>query len=256
LEYLLLDVRSGEVVAQRWPQMDRPIPVGSLMKPFLALAYGETLAQGSFPTMRCRGKVDGCWRAEGHGSLGLEPALAQSCNAYFLSLAGKVAGTGALERVSGAFGLPAPPAMVRSGAPNADPAGTWAREAIGLTPEWRVAPLALARAYARLARETPSPAATRVLAGMRLAALPGGTAARLGKHAEPLLAKTGTAPCVADADSGLCLASGDGLVVVLYPAEAPRLLLMVRERGTTGAATAAVAGEMLSQIEAIHGPAR
>jgi hypothetical protein len=39
------------------------------------------------------------------------------------------------------------------------------------------------------------------------------------------------------------------LVVVLAPAESPRLLLLVRERGTTGSRTAEVAGEILARLE-------
>ena len=80
--------------------------------------------------------------------------------------------------------------------------------------------------------------------GMRQAALTG-TADALA--AENALAKTGTAHCVHD-----CLASGDGLVVALTPSESPRLLLLVRERGTTGAATAAIAARMLHTLRDDH----
>jgi hypothetical protein len=62
-----------------------------------------------------------------------------------------------------------------------------------------------------------------------------------------VLAKTGTAPCLPKLEP--CIADGDGLVVALTPAEQPTLLLLVRNRGTTGARAAEIAGEMLSRIE-------
>src|SRR4051812_8000691 len=41
VSFLLLDARSGSVLASRWDHPDAPIPMGSLVKPFTALAYGE-----------------------------------------------------------------------------------------------------------------------------------------------------------------------------------------------------------------------
>ena len=38
-EYLVVDVRTREVLASRWPNAQVPIPLGSLVKPFTALAY-------------------------------------------------------------------------------------------------------------------------------------------------------------------------------------------------------------------------
>jgi hypothetical protein len=63
----------------------------------------------------------------------------------------------------------------------------------------------------------------------------------LGPHAA--LAKTGTASC-----SHHPRASGDGFTVVLFPAVQPRLVLLVRMHGTTGAHTAAQAGAMFRAI--------
>jgi hypothetical protein len=54
------------------------------------------------------------------------------------------------------------------------------------------------------------------------------------------LAKTGTAVC-----SHRPRGAADGFTVVLYPAAQPRLLLLVRVHGITGAQSAAVAGAML-----------
>jgi cell division protein FtsI/penicillin-binding protein 2 len=286
VEYLLFDLRTRQTIAIRWPHAERAIPVGSLLKPFVALAYDELdelhssssepaqrqfpqvhLPVVHFPIVQCRGKSQGCWRAGGHGSLTLEQALAASCNAYFLTLAKALADSGngpdggltsdglaSLGRVSSAYGLPAPPTEPATGLD----ARRRSAMLIGVTPEWRVSPLALAHAYAALATQSRSQTANRLLNGMRLAASPGGTAARVGLHPGGVLAKTGTAPCVPDSagNAGRCLANGDGLVVVLAPAENPNLLLLVRQRGTTGAQTAELAGEMLSRLETAHDQAR
>jgi cell division protein FtsI/penicillin-binding protein 2 len=252
VDYLLLDLRTGQTVAIRWPHADTPIPVGSLLKPFVALAYNQLHAslanRAEFPIVQCHGKSDGCWRPGGHGSLALEHALAQSCNTYFLTLARDVstsgaAGTEALNRVSAAYGLPPPPAQ------------TAPATLIGLSPAWRIAPLDLAHAYARLTvqphTESSSEVATRLLAGMKLAAQPGGTASRIAALPGGVLAKTGTAPCVQDLnpESNRCLANGDGLAIVLFPADSPRLLILVHQRGATGAQTAELAGKMLTRLQ-------
>ena len=267
VDYLLLDLRTRQVIAMRWPHADMAIPVGSLLKPFVAMAYAGLHPDASgvnktgmdgpgsdvFPAVVCHGKKDGCWRTGGHGSLRLERALAQSCNAYFLALAGAIAasdrdssGGDALSQITQAYGLPAPPLL--------DEHAKMPAMLIGVTPEWRVQPAVLAQAYARLALESRNATVVRLLAGMRLATLPGGTAAHVGTHAGGVLAKTGTAPCVprTTATEDRCRENGDGLVVLMTPAEAPRLLLLVRERGTTGAMTAELAGRMLARIEEAH----
>ena len=270
VEYLLLDMRTRQTLAVRWPNAELPIPVGSLLKPFVSMAYGELHAGASsspsrqFPVLYCRGRRDGCWREGGHGSVALEQALAESCNAYFLALARDLsasgAGTGAgsgdglavLDHVSASYGLPAPPTDSVTGQGDL----RIPRMLIGVTPEWRISPITLARAYAALVAQSQSVLASRLLSGMRLAAGPGGTASKIGRHPGGVLAKTGTAPCVpgATTGSGRCVANGDGLVVVLSPADHPELLLLVRQRGTTGAQTAEAAGQMLSLLEGMHAP--
>ena len=64
LSYVLLDA-SGNVLAERWPD-EQPVSPGSLVKPFLAIAYGEQ-HQGNFPTVRCMGTRSRCWLPRGHG---------------------------------------------------------------------------------------------------------------------------------------------------------------------------------------------
>ena len=250
VEYLLIDVPEGHVEAERWSHLEKPVPAGSLLKPFVALAYAE-MHDGDadrFPLITCHGSADGCWRSGGHGPMTLERALARSCNAYFLALAREVAGSGrgkdALDRVSTQLGLPAFPQD--AGGKPAEPAAL-----IGLRANWRMTPLTLARAYARLAAQPQTEVTARLLRGMRMAAEAGGTAVRIGMHDGGVLAKTGTAPCVA-APAEPCLADGDGLAIAAFPADHPTELLLVRERGTTGAETAAVAGRMLSLLETRH----
>jgi cell division protein FtsI/penicillin-binding protein 2 len=268
VDYLLLDVRTRQVIAVRWPRAETPVPVGSLLKPFVALAFAELHSgvrslnakkEDLFPAIICHGKRDGCWRSGGHGSMRLELALAQSCNAYFLALARAVTasdtgskdrsqtGEDSLRRLTQTYGLPAPPRMEQQ---TKTPAML-----IGVTPEWRVQPVVLARAYAELAINPPDSTTTRLLAGMKMAALPGGTAARAGVHPGGILAKTGTAPCVplSRAVGDRCRANGDGLLVLMFPADTPKTLLLVRRRGTTGAMAAEVAGQMLTHIEQVHG---
>lgn len=228
LSYFLLDA-SGEVLAARWTG-DSPVPPGSLVKPFLAVAYGEQ-HDGQFHMERCLGTRSRCWRPTGHGNLGLEEAIAQSCNAYFLALAAQ------LDREEAAHSFahynltgPAPDASSDS--------------LVGLGEAWKESPLALARAYLTLVKEQPHTTQGRIVQGMRGSASHGtarAVDASLGPDAA--LAKTGTATC-----SHKPKAAGDGFTVVLYPAAQPRLLLLVRVHGTTGASSAAVAGAMLHSL--------
>jgi hypothetical protein len=41
ISFLLLNASTGRVLASRWDHPDTLIPMGSLFKPFTALAYGE-----------------------------------------------------------------------------------------------------------------------------------------------------------------------------------------------------------------------
>ncbi len=226
LSWLLMDVRTGQMIASRWSDADRSIPVGSLTKPFVALAYAQTHV--AFPRYTCAGTSSRCWLPKGHGTLSLEQAFTFSCNSYFLQLA-KETSQAAIRAVALQYSLPAPP-------PLSTPA-----QLIGLDSGWRIAPLELGRAYVHMANQLDTGS---IRDGMRQAALTG-TADALA--AEDALAKTGTAHCVHD-----CLASGDGLVVALTPSERPRLMLLVRERGTTGATAAAIAARMLHTLREDH----
>jgi len=229
LSWILLD-RTGNVVAQRWDAPNQQIPPGSLVKPIVAVAYAEQHG-GRFPHVRCLGTASMCWLPRGHGDLDLEHAIANSCNAYFLSLAENLDRGVAIRRLH-TFGLAGP-------GPEAD-----ARTLIGLSPGWRETPLALGRAYLALLDYPGLTVRTRVLRGMAGAALYGTAGAVDADLGQDLaLAKTGTASC-----THAHRAPADGFAVVLMPADQPRYLLLVRMHGTTGAHTAAVAAEMLRAI--------
>jgi len=230
LSYILINA-SGEVLAERWPSQ-RPVSPGSLVKPFLAIAYGEEHG-GKFPTVRCMGTESRCWLPAGHGSLGLEEAIAQSCNAYFLELAAGVDRKRTAQTLA-RYGLTGPSAEGAS------------ENLVGLGSTWKESPLALARAYLQLEKEQRSEIQGRIVKGM-LGSAARGTArevnAALGKDAA--LTKTGTAVC-----SHIPHGAADGFTVILYPAVQPRLLLLVRVHGVTGAESAKVAGAMLRALGA------
>jgi cell division protein FtsI/penicillin-binding protein 2 len=236
LSWLVLDTTTGQLLAQQWPALDQPIPVGSLTKPFLALAYAAT--HTTFPHITCYGtqgltptgqSADRCWLRRGHGQLNIQIALANSCNAYFLGLSRDIDPT-ALQTVIQTYNLPAPP-------PNATPATL-----IGLNTTWQIPPIALARAYAQLASQpNTQPGTELILTGLHLATQQGTASALRSSDA---LAKTGTAPC-----QHHCAITSDGLVIALTPAAAPRILLLVRQQGATGAATATIAAQMLDALK-------
>jgi cell division protein FtsI/penicillin-binding protein 2 len=216
-EYLLIDVHTREVLASRWPGADIPIPVGSLVKPFTALAYN-----GDFPEFECKGAQDRCWLKRGHGRLNFTQALAQSCNSYFLQLAQRV-DTHALQTVTAKYSL-------------SSPAVDSPETRIGLGTGWQISPLALTRAYAELSLRGGEPAVAQILRGLEESARVG-TSAAIGPGA---LAKTGTAPCTSKLHH-----VGDGFTLVLDPANAPRIALLVRVHNVPGAEAAKTAARIL-----------
>ena len=217
LSYLLLD-EEGRVAAQRWERPETDIPVGSLIKPFMAVAYGRT--HSSFPKFHCTGGKT-CWLPRGHGTLAIREAIAYSCNSYFHQL---VAHAGPGFR----------PAMEE-----------FALHAAGEQSFTMASPLALARAYFELTRHSREPEVSPVLQGLALSARKG-TAKGVGEELPGMtaLAKTGTAPCTHKKR-----APGDGFALVMFPAEHPRAVLLVRLHGRPGYMAAAVAGRMIAEVE-------
>ena len=244
IEYILLDARSGDVLSSRWAGPDEPAPLGSLVKPFTALAYGEE-HNFAFPEFECHGKRDRCWLPRGHGHIGLVQAVAQSCNAYFLSLASDLRPSSVaavLRRYSiydvGEEVLP--------------------ESLVGLGSAWKISPLRMLRAYTELVRRRDQPGVAEVIRGMQISESSGtgfGVGAALHKNGASALTKTGTAPCVHGKNGDVTESeehpksfAGDGYVVALYPAVDPQLALMVRLHSAPGSKAAEVAGKMLRTI--------
>jgi cell division protein FtsI/penicillin-binding protein 2 len=230
---VLSETGGREVIYSRWPDFDRPVPLGSLVKPFTALAYAASHG-GQFPRIECTPQ-SGCWLPAGHGAVEIEKAIAFSCNTYFRSLSGQIQQQD-LAPVTARFGLAAP---ARSAPPGAF---------FGLGDDWQIAPVALVRAYEELVRRSAEPAAGRVVAGLRVAAQRG-TASGVGRALGGLscFAKTGTAPCIHPAGTAQ-RSNGDGYALVLYPADQPRYTLLVRVHGVPGRAAANLAGDMLRVV--------
>jgi len=197
-----------------WPGAENPVNMGSLLKPFLVLAYGATHTH--FPVTHCNGSKDGCWFSHGHGDQDIINGLANSCNAYFLSLANEI-DRAALDSVCLSYGLSAPDRNATN------------RKLIGLDLGWPQSPLVAVDAFARLIQNRRVPPVDVVLAGMERCAA-SGTARAIGLAC---YAKTGTAPCIHTPH-----APGDGFVIAIYPRIQPRNITLLEEHGTTGAEAA------------------
>lgn len=231
VSYILMDLRTGASIDSGWQSVAEPIPAGSLVKPFTAIAYAESHGF-RFPEQTCAGG-NACWNPAGHGRLDLVHAIAFSCNSYFSQLGEKV-GAADVSSVARRFGLTGPPIT------------TSADGLAGRYGEWRESPRALVRAYAELLARSSQPGISEIVRGMAESAK-SGTAAGASSSIPnlSLLAKTGTAPC-----THANHAPGDGFVVLAWPAEAPRQLLLVRLHSAPGAQAAVLAGKMVRSLEA------
>jgi len=231
ISFLLLDASTGNALASRWDHPETPISMGSLFKPFTALAYGER-HEFQYPVHTCRGAATGCWLPRGHGRMNLTSAIAQSCNSYFRMLTADLKSSD-VAPTAVRFGLDPPP-HTAAGA-----------QLVGLGNGWRTSPLRMARAYLELANDRDQPAVTQILNGMAESARYGTAAAvHRALNSPDALAKTGTAAC-----THMHPSPGDGFAVVLTPADHPQLLLLVRVHGVPGSHAAQTAAQMLHRIE-------
>jgi hypothetical protein len=231
ISFLLLDAHSGRVLALRWANPQAPIALGSLVKPFTALAYGEHHGF-RYPAHICRGTATGCWLPLGHGGVDLPSAIAYSCNSYFRLLTANMTAV-EVSPTALRFGLEPPPPETSGPA------------LAGIGNRWLISPLSMARAYLEFARRRNQPGVRQILAGMAQSAKQG-TGAEVDR-ALPFpdaLVKTGTAMC-----SHAKRAPGDGFAIVMSPSDDPQLLLMVRVHGVPGAQAAKTAAQMLSRVE-------
>jgi cell division protein FtsI/penicillin-binding protein 2 len=228
ISYLLVDAANGERIAAHWENSEEPVPVGSLVKPFAALAYAQH--HESFPHFYCHGSADRCWLPRGHGEMNLSSAIAHSCNAYFRKLSRQLPREDIDETIR-RYGA----GELQSNAPLIS--------YYGMEDAWQMSADQIVFAFRKLASSEDRGAA-EVRQGMMLSAKEG-TARVVSRSVRGgALAKTGTAPC-----SHKAKASGDGFVLVMFPADSPRNLLLVRVHGSTGAKSAEVAARMLALIE-------
>jgi cell division protein FtsI/penicillin-binding protein 2 len=232
ISFLLFDVKTGSLLASHWDNPQSPIPMGSLVKPFTALAYGRA-HEFRYPTHHCAGDASGCWLPRGHGEVGMTSAIAYSCNSYFRMLTTAMTAD-QMTPTAKEFGLDLPLPGLSGSALS------------GLGGEWQISPLHLARAFLELNRRREQPGVREVLAGMAESSRIG-TGAAVGRSLKPVaaLVKTGTAACTHQKR-----APGDGFVVTLVPAGQPELLLLVRVHGEPGAKAAITAGRMLNHVYA------
>lgn len=231
VSFLLFDARTGVLLTSQWDDPEKRVPLGSLVKPFTALAYAER-HEFRYPVHRCRGEASGCWQRHAHGKLDIVSAIAVSCNSYFRDLVADLSGE-QMWPVVERFGLDPPEPDLTGPA------------LMGLGDRWQISPLHLARAYLELEDRRNQPGVGEILAGMAKSARQG-TGMGVGRALKysDALAKTGTAPCIHGHH-----APGDGFVVALVPSRRPELLLMVRVHGVPGAAASEMAGRMLSRLE-------
>ena len=231
VSFLLVDAPTGRVLASRWENLATPIPPGSLVKPFTALAYGEHHAF-LYPVHVCRGTTTGCWLPRGHGAVGLSTAIAYSCNSYFRMLTEKMTAADVAPTAM-RFGIE-PPAPETAG-----------HALAGLGNRWQISPLSMAHGYLELVRRRDQPGVREILSGMAQSAQRGtGAAVDRALPFPDALVKTGTAPCTHSRH-----APGDGFAVALAPSDDPQILLMVRVHGVPGAQAAKIAGQMLRSIQ-------
>ena len=271
---LLWDLtRSETLAAVRAEVFAAPRCLGSLVKPFVLLAYlnehcsdltshppevlpcpkgydpadPQTSRGVSLELRPCVGRATPhcpveCWYKPGHGKLEMSRALAVSCNQYFYQLA-KQTSPGAFVRILTAQGL----------SPNSDPASAaplLPETMMGLDSNLKLVPLQVLKAYGALISEhpstgsaaTPAFAHTILINGLRLGALEGTSG--LAQQALPphhdLLGKTGTSPALM---GGRYLKSRtDGWFLGFYPAAQPVLAVMVYYPGGLGARDAAPLG--------------
>jgi cell division protein FtsI/penicillin-binding protein 2 len=232
ISFLLLDAHTGAVIAARWENPETPIPLGSLVKPFTALAYGEQHAY-KYPIHICRGKASGCWFPRGHGNVDLTAAIAYSCNSYFRALTQNLTGAD-VSSIATRFDLQLP------GPDISGPA------LAGLGTQWKISPLKMARAYLELVRRRDQPGVPQILDGMAQSARQGtGTEVDRALTYPDAMVKTGTAACT----HRILHTSGDGFTVAIAPAVQPQVLLLVRVHGVPGSHAARIAGQMLYRIE-------
>lgn len=226
VDYLVMNFSTGETLTESWHNEQVSSP-GSLLKIFVALAYGRK-NEFVFPNVKCSGAT--CWLPSGHGNMGVEQAIAHSCNTYFRQL---------VKSVSPAeVGFEASRLGLRSPNPDSSAEDLW-----GLHPAWTALPQEILQAYIELVRRRSDPGVAIILRGLRQAAREGTASSIALRLPQDAFAKTGTAACTHAVN-----ADGDGFAVIVYPAETPRYSVLVRTHGKTGAVAAGAAAVIVEAL--------
>ena len=102
LSYCIFDMPSGSVLAMSHGPgfLRRKVPPGSVFKLIVSLYLAEERPDLFNTYMyECPGKntrdrcmPDRCWKPKGHGAVGIQDAIANSCNLYFASLYNRIDG--------------------------------------------------------------------------------------------------------------------------------------------------------------------
>ena len=263
---LLWDTRGETVLAGvREEVFAKPHCVGSLIKPFLMLAYlrdhEPEIQKGSTANLRpCEGHTTKecpveCWYKPGHGRLEMRKALAVSCNQYFYQLA-KYTNTDTFFQILTQFGVTTDSPQVMAVRDSERGAKAPPPEfLIGLDAQLKLVPMQVLRAYGGLINgsvveerrvskthlESGSPVQL-IIAALRLGAQSGTSV--LAERALPpnqhLLAKTGTSPAVTG--DRILPNKTDGWFLGFYPANEPTLAVLVYYPNGLGARNAAPLG--------------
>lgn len=272
---IVLDIAGGRVFCLHGgPLIDRPTPAGSLLKLFTAWALLDAGASADdiytcAPSSVAIPSTKSCWYKPGHGNLAFAQALAFSCNAWFrqwlaehdpapaLALFARLrladdATLAALERPADALcgftaeirptmrTLAAAAACLFTGGIRLDLDGVKAGERGRAVDRLTIASATLRHIRAGMAE------ASREGTGIRTASSAGLAGA---------LSKTGTSPHLRADGNNIDPAATDGWCLVLYPADKPRLLILVLQPGGRGALQAADAAAVILKAALAEGMA-
>ncbi len=235
--YRIIDLEARRTVAEARPEViDSPVAPGSVLKIATFIAASESGLIDEHTAIVCRRTVHvggadlTCVHPDLHHALGPTEALAQSCNYFFATVAGRLP-RGSLDGVLVRLGL----APLPAGTPTV-------LGAVGLGGV-RASPAGLLAALVRVTGPGPSIAMgdrtrTLLLAGLRDAAQEG-TAAAFGRAGLRAYAKTGTAPMPGGGHHGI--------VVAVLPDTSPRLGIVVLAPGVAGAVAAEIAARLVQE---------
>lgn len=244
---LVADVASGRIIGGiradlAFEQRYHPASLFKIPLAELALRSGAVSKLGEY---RCTGRdtvggrVDRCWRPEGHGVVDMEMAIAHSCNLYFRALARSLSRQEILQSAR-RLGM-----LSASGFP-----GSTEKAVTPVLNESNILGEAFVVSPAQMLRMSLILASRRVTAGARFDRLHRGMALCVSKgtahdawrRSPSIAGKTGT-----DMETGQPGRSV-GWFIGYAPAERPRYAVVVLLKNGRGSGAAAVAGEIFESL--------